>query len=310
MTILPVNDVMAEGDPTQATSAEQVPDVERPDRWWQVIWSSRKARVGIVIVAVYVLVAVFAPLIAPHDPLDSSFTPLAGASADNWLGTTTDGRDIASQLIYGTRVSLLVGLFGGLLATLIALVVGMVSGYAEGTIVDDILSFVTNVALVIPALPLIITLVAYSEVRGVWLIVFVISITSWAGGARAKRAQIITLRNRDFVTAAKFSGEGTLRIIFREILPNMSSLVVAAFVGAATGAIGAEAGLAVLGLGDTQSVSWGTMLYQANAQGAITQGLWLWVFVPGLVLAILITGMSFINFGVDLLSNPHLREDS
>ena len=310
MTILPVNDVMAEGDPAQVASVEQVPDVERPDRWWEVMWSSKKARVGIVIVTAYVLVAVFAPLIAPHDPLDSSFTPLAGASADNWLGTTTDGRDIASQLIYGTRVSLLVGLFGGLLATLIALVIGMVSGYAEGTIVDDILSFITNVALVIPALPLIITLVAYSEVRGVWLIVFVIAITSWAGGARAKRAQIITLRNRDFVTAAKFSGEGTLRIIFSEILPNMSSLVVAAFVGAATGAVGAEAGLAVLGLGDTQSVSWGTMLYQANAQGAITQGLWLWVFTPGLVLAILITGMSFINFGVDLLSNPHLREDT
>lgn len=310
MTITPVDNLMAEGDPTQSASVGQVPDVERPDRWWEVLWSSKKARVGVVIVAVYVLVAIFAPLIAPHDPLDASFEPLAGASADNWLGTTTDGRDIASQLIYGSRISLLVGLFGGLLATAIALVIGMISGYAEGTIVDDILSFITNVALVIPALPLIITLVAYSEVRGVWLIVFVISITSWAGGARAKRAQIITLRNRDFVTAAKFSGEGTLRIIFREIMPNMSSLVAAAFVGAATGAIGAEAGLAVLGLGDTQSVSWGTMLYQANAQGAITQGLWLWVFVPGLVLAILITGMSFINFGVDLLSNPHLREDA
>ena len=301
MTTTPAKDFMAEGDSAQALTVEQVSDAGRPDRWWEVVWSSRKARVGVVIVAAYVLVAVFAPLIAPHDPLDSSFTPLADASGTNWLGTTTDGRDIASQLIYGSRISLLVGLFGGLLATMISLVIGMVSGYAEGTIVDDVLSFVTNVALVIPALPLIITLVAYSEVRGVWLIVFVIAITSWAGGARAKRAQIITLRNRDFVTAAKFSGEGTTRMI---------SLVAAAFVGAATGAIGAEAGLAVLGLGDTQSVSWGTMLYQANAQGAITQGLWLWVFVPGLVLAILITGMSFINFGVDLLSNPHLREDA
>lgn len=310
MTTTPAKDFMAEGDSAQALTLEQVSDAGRPDRWWEVVWSSRKARVGVVIVSVYVIVAVFAPLVAPHDPLDSTFTPLAGASGDNWLGTTTDGRDIASQLIYGSRISLLVGLFGGLLATIISLVIGMVSGYAEGTIVDDILSFVTNVALVIPALPLIITLVAYSEVRGVWLIVFVIAITSWAGGARAKRAQIITLRNRDFVTAAKFSGEGTTRIIFREIMPNMSSLVAAAFVGAATGAIGAEAGLAVLGLGDSQSVSWGTMLYQANAQGAITQGLWLWVFVPGLVLAILITGMSFINFGVDLLSNPHLREDA
>ena len=183
----------------------------------------------------------------------------------------------------------------------------MISGYAEGTIVDD-LSFFTNVALVIPVLPLIITLVAYSEVRGIGLIVGVIAITSWAGAARGKRAQIITLRHRDFVTAAKFSGEGPLRIIFAEIMPNMTSLVAAAFVGAATGAIGAEAGLAVLGLGSSDSVSWGTILYQANAAGAASQGLFAWVFVPGLVLAILITAMSFINFGVDLLSNPHLRE--
>jgi peptide/nickel transport system permease protein len=147
-------------------------------------------------------------------------------------------------------------------------------------------------------------------VRGLWLIVGVVAITSWAGAARAKRSQIITLRNRDFVTAAKFSGEGTWRIVFREIMPNMSSLVLASFVGAATGAIAAEAGLAALGLGDSRNVSWGTMLYQSNAQGAIAQGLWLWVFAPGLVLAILMTATTFINFGVDLLSNPHLREDA
>ncbi|MCU1536027.1 MAG: transporter permease [Humibacillus sp.] len=302
--------VMAEGDPSQELAVEQVSDGAQPDQWWQVLWSSKKARIGVVILSVYVLVAVFAPLIAPQDPLDSSFEPLAGPSAANWLGTTTSGQDIASQLIYGSRISLLVGLFAGLIATIIATIIGLISGYAEGTLLDDLLSFITNVALVIPALPLIITLVAYSEVRGIWLIVGVISITSWAGAARAKRAQIISLRNRDFVTAAKFSGEGTWRIVFREIMPNMTSLVAASFVGAATGAIGAEAGLAALGLGDSQSVSWGTMLYQSNAQGAIAQGLWLWVFVPGLVLAILMTGMTFINFGVDLLSNPHLREDA
>lgn len=310
MTMTPAQDFMAEGQPDQSLALEQVSDSERPDAWWTILWSSKKARVGVVIVAVYVLVAVFAPFVAPHDPLDSSFEPLAPASGTNWLGTTTDGRDIASQLIYGSRISLIVGVFGGLLATAISLVIGMISGYAEGTILDDILSFFTNVALVIPVLPLIITIVAYFEVRGVGLIVFVIAITSWAGGARAKRAQIITLRNREFVTAAKFSGEGTGRIVFREIMPNMTSLVAAAFVGSATGAIGAEAGLGALGLGDSQAVSWGFMLYQANAQGAIAQGLWLWVFVPGMVLAVLITAMSFINFGVDLLSNPHLREDA
>lgn len=304
------------GAPDQAKNIEIDPEetakeasAERPEAWYSVIWSSKKARVGVITVGIFILIAVFAPWIAPHDPTDSSFAPLMGPSGENWLGTTTNGQDVASQLVYGTRVSLIVGLFGGLLATVIALVVGMISGYAEGTWLDDVLTFVTNVALVIPVLPLIITLVAYSSTRGVTLIIFVIAITSWAGAARAKRAQIITLRNRDFVTAAKFSGEGTLRIVFREIMPNMTSLVAASFVGAATGAIGAEAGLAVLGLGDNNQVSWGTMLYQSNAQGAIAQGLFIWVFAPGLLLAILITAMCFVNFGVDLLSNPHLRED-
>ena len=299
---------MAESSPELSGVVEQVSDSERPESWYSVIWSSKKARVGIVIVAIYVLAAVFAPLIAPYAPTDGSFVPLEASSKAHPLGTNVGGQDILSQLIYGSRVSLLVGLLGGTLATLIALVIGMISGYTEGTIGDDIRSFFTSVALVTPALPLIITLVAYSDTRGIGLIVGIIAITSWAGAARAKRAQIITLRHRDFVTAAKFSGEGPLRIIFAEIMPNMTSLVAAAFVGAATGAIGAEAGLAVLGLGGNDSVSWGTILYQANAAGAASQGLFAWVFVPGLVLAILITAMSFINFGVDLLSNPHLRE--
>lgn len=294
---------------TAPADLEQLSEADKPEKWYSVIWSSGKARVGIVIVVIYLLVAIFAPLVAPYSAQDSSFIPLEPASGDHLLGTNTAGQDIFSQLIYGSRVSLMVGLLGGLAATIIALIIGMISGYTEGTFVDDILSFLTNTALVIPTLPLIITLVAYSDVRGVPLIVGVIAITSWAGAARAKRSQIITLRNRDFVTAAKFSGEGSLRIIFREIMPNMTSLVAAGFVGAATGAIGAEAGLAALGLGDNLSVSWGTMLYQANAQGALQQGLYLWVIVPGLVLGVLITAMTFINFGVDLLSNPHLRED-
>ena len=274
-----------------------------PPRWYALVWGNRKARVGIVLLG-FAHRADWCFCITRTD-----FEALLPPSAAHPLGTTTQGGDIFSQLVYGSRTSLLVGLFGGLFATAIALVVGLVSGYKEGTVVDDLLSFVTNVALVVPVLPLMIVLVAYSDVRGLPLLVFVIGITSWAGHARAKRSQIITLRNRDFVTAAKFSGESTFRIVFREIMPSMTSLVAAGFVGAATGAIGAEAGLSFLGLGDPSSISWGTMLYQANAQGAVAQGLWIWVLVPGLTLALLITSLTFINFGVDLLSNPHLREE-
>jgi peptide/nickel transport system permease protein len=298
-----------EPPPTPSLEPILPEEVTRPPRWTNIIWSSHKARFGVFLLGFFVLVAIFAPLLSPYPAELATFDPLLGVSREHLLGTTTAGNDIMSQLIHGTRVSMLVGLFGGLFATLIAMVIGMISGYTEGTIVDDILSFFTNVAIVVPVLPLMIVLVAYSEVRGVPLLVFVIAITSWAGPARAKRSQIITLRNRDFVTAAKFAGEGMGRIVFREIMPNMTSLVAAGFVGAATGAIGAEAGLAFLGLGDPMAISWGTMLFQADAQGAVAQGLWVWLMAPGFTLAALITSLTFVNFGVDLLSNPHLRED-
>jgi len=296
-------------DPADADAASADVESSGPT-WFQVIWSSKKARMGVILLGLYVLVAIFAPWIAPYRGSDMSFSPTELPSRAHVFGTTTQGADILSQLLWGTRVSLIVGLFGGLFATGVALVIGLVSGYLEGTWVDDVLSFVTNVAMVVPVLPLIITLMAYSEVRSIWFTIFVIGIISWAGPARAKRAQIITLRNRDFVTAAKFAGDRTMTIIFREILPQMTSLVAAGFFGAATGAIGAEAGLSFLGLGNTESVSWGTMLYQAQLQGALVQGLWIWLLAPGLMLSGLIMSLTLINFGIDLISNPHLREDA
>lgn len=274
------------------------------------MWVSKKARLGWILLGLFVIVGLFAPLIAPYAKDDISFDPILPTSAQHLLGTTTQGADIFSQLVWGTRVSLLIGLFGGLFATIISLILGLIAGYSEGTILDDILSFIMNVFLVIPVLPLMVVLASYVTVRNLWFTVFVIGITSWAGPARAKRAQIITLRNRDFVTAAKFSGEKSLGIVFREILPSMISLVAASFFGAASGAIMAEAGLSYLGLGDTNSISWGTMMYQANLQGAAAQGLWLWLLIPGLTLALLITSFVLINFGIDLITNPHLREDA
>jgi peptide/nickel transport system permease protein len=275
--------------------------------WFAVLWANRKARAGIILLSVFVLMAVFAPLIAPYDPKTQKFDTSAGLSGAHLLGTTQQGQDIFSQIVYGARTSLVVGLLGGLFATAIALVVGMVAGYLRGW-VDEVLSFGINLALVIPVLPLMVTIAAYSPVRGIALIVFIVSITGWAWGARVKRSQIITLRTRDYVTAAKFAGDGTFRIIFREILPNMTSLVVAGFMGAATSAIGAEAGLEFLGLGDPTVVSWGTMLFWSEQGSAMLTGAWVWLFTPGLCLALLITSLTLINFGVDALSNPHLRE--
>lgn len=273
-----------------------------------ILWQNKKARVGVVMLLLFVLIALLAPVLAPYDPHDSSFLPSEQPSAEHLLGTTQAGQDVLSQLIYGTQTSLIVGVVAGALATIIALVIGMTAGYMQG-IVDDILSFFINLGLVVPALPLMIAIAAYSPVRGVAIIVFVIALTGWAWGARFKRSQVISLRTRDYITAAKFAGDGPFRIIFREIMPNMTSLVVLAYIGAAMGAIGAEAGLEFLGLGDPNTVSWGTMLYWANNGGAMLTGQWAWLVAPGLALALLMTSLILINFGVDALSNPQLREE-
>jgi len=280
----------------------------RMPTWFGILWSNKKARAGLIMLACFVLIAILAPVLAPYDPHNSSFLGTQQPSAAHWLGTTQAGQDVLSQLIYGTRTSLLVGAIAGALATIIALLIGMTAGYMQG-VVDDVLSFFINLGLVVPALPLMISIAAYSPVRGITLTIGVISLTGWAWGARFKRAQVISLRTRDYITGARFAGDGPFRIIFREIMPNMISLVVLSYIGAATGAIGAEAGLEFLGLGDPSTISWGTMLYWAQNAGALVTGQWTWLAAPGLTLAFLTTSLILINFGVDALSNPQLREE-
>jgi peptide/nickel transport system permease protein len=254
-----------------------------------------------------IVVAAAAPLLTSHSPTSTDFTPYQNPSATNWFGTTGNGQDVFSQMIYGARVSLLVALGAGAAATLVAITIGLIAGYRPGA-VDEVLSFVTNLALVIPALPLMIILAAYLPSRSVWTIVLVVGFTSWATGARVIRSQANTLRTREFVTSAVFSGERLGRVVFREILPNMTSLVAASFCSAATAAVMAEASLEFLGLGNPNTVSWGTILYYAQQQNALLTGQWVLVFAPGLAIALLATSLTLVNFGVDALSNPRLRE--
>jgi peptide/nickel transport system permease protein len=273
----------------------------------RTLWSNRKARIGLVILGLNILVAALAPLLVPHSPTSTDFTPYQNPSSTNWFGTTGNGQDVFSQMIYGARPSLLVGLAAGAAATLVAVTFGLIAGYRPG-LVDEVLSFVTNLALVIPALPLMIILAAYLPSHSVWTIVLVVAFTSWATGARVIRSQASTLRTREFVTSAVFSGERLLRVVFREILPNMTSLVAGSFFAAANAAVMAEASLEFLGLGDPNTVSWGTILYYAQQQNALLTGQWLLVFAPGLAIALLAMSFTLINFGVDALSNPRLRE--
>jgi peptide/nickel transport system permease protein len=308
-TVTPVPPPQAPGTGVEipTTAARNAPGPLRfVARAFVTLWSNGKARIGLSILAFMILLAIFAPLIAPHSPTATNFPPYKGPSGANWFGTTGNGEDVFSQLVFGTRISLVVGLIAGFVATLIAVTIGLISGYRPG-VIDEVLGFVTNLALVIPSIPLMIILAAYLQ-SSIWTIVLVVAFTAWATGARVMRSQASTLRAREFITSAVFSGEGLFRVVFREILPNMTSLVAGSFFAAATAAVMAEASLEFLGLGDPSAVSWGTILHYAQQQNALLTGQWVLVFAPGLAIALLALSFTLINFGVDALSNPRLRE--
>ncbi|QNA93137.1 MULTISPECIES: ABC transporter permease [unclassified Microbacterium] len=276
-------------------------------RMVSTLWSNGKARLGLCILGFFVLVAVFAPLLAPYDPKENGFERNADASWAHWLGTTAAGEDVLSQLIYGAQVSLLVGFAAGILSTIVAVLIGLSWGYMRG-FAGEVIGFIVNLFLVIPGLPLMIVIAAYLQNGGILMIIAVIVVTGWAWGARVLRSQTQSLRGNDFVTSAQFSGDSRTRIVFREILPNMTSIIAGTLFGAATAAILAEAGLEFLGLGDSSIVSWGTMLYWAQNSNSLLTGQWLLLFAPGLCIALLALSLTLINFGVDGISNPRLRE--
>lgn len=273
---------------------------------FKLLLSNRKAMVGASILLLLVLVAIFAPVIAPYDPNSTEFAPAEPPSSKHWLGTTALGQDIFSQVVWGTRLTLTVGLITGAITSTISMVIGLTAGYFGG-IIDDILSTITNVFLVLPSLPLMIIIAAYITVKSVLPIIVVISVTGWAWGARVLRSQMMTLKNRDYVKAAIVAGEHPLRIIFVDILPNMLGIIVANFFGAALNAVLSEAGLEFLGLGNVNAITWGTILYWAQNNQALLMGQWQWMAIPGLLIAILGTSFALLNFAIDEISNPRLR---
>lgn len=267
--------------------------------------SNRKALFGLCLLAVFAAVALLAPFLAPGDP--SRITSLASQapSTEHLLGTTAKGQDVLALTVWGSRSSLTVGFVVGTASTLIGILVGLASAYF-GRAVDDVLSLLTNIFLLLPGLPLLVILAAFLP-PGAGTVVLVLIITGWAGSARVLRSQALSIRSKDFVAAAVVTGERPLRIMFREILPNMASIVMSTFLACVIGAIGAQAGLEFLGLGDVSVVSWGTNLYWASNDGALMTGSW-WAFVPsGLCIALVAFALAMVNYAVDEVTNPRLR---
>jgi peptide/nickel transport system permease protein len=223
-----------------------------------------------------------------------------------WLGTDNFGRDVFTQLMYGVRTSLIIGVVAGLVAILLGLIVGTLAGFAGGW-VEEVMMAATNVVITIPSIVILILLSLAIGTRSIVVMGFIIGLTSWPWTARAVRAQASSLRTREHVEIARLSGAGTLSLIIWEIIPFMLSYVVMAFVLQLSSGILTEATLSMLGLGPSGNVSLGIMLQWALLWESVRTGAW-WAFVPPVLLLTLIAfSMLLLQSSIDEIFNPRLR---
>jgi len=275
-------------------------------RLTRAIGANRKATVGTVLLAVFILLAVFPGVIAHDSPTATNFPRSAGPSAAHLLGTTALGQDIFAQTVYGTRQVLILAVGVGLLSTLIAVLIGVAAAYLGG-LWDGSLSLLTDVLLVIPLFPLLIVIATYVQNAGTMVLVLVLTLTGWSYTARQLRAQALSLSKKDFLAAARVRGERRMYIVLVEIIPTMTSLLLACFLTNALYAVLFGSSLQFIGLGDPNTNSWGTMLYWAQNNEALQTGQYLWAVVPGACIALLGTAFALVNYAFDEIGNPALR---
>jgi peptide/nickel transport system permease protein len=302
-TLDPALDLSLAAPPRRARWGLRIPG------WVALLLSNPKSRAGVAMVGFVVIIALIAPLISVAHPND--FNLLATRQAPSWnhlFGTTDQGSDIFSQVVLGARRSLLLGAAAGLLATCVAAFLGIMAAYSGG-VIDDAVNFLINVFLTIPPIPLLVVISGYLKNRGMGTMIVVLAVVLWAFEARILRGQALSLKNRDFIQAAKVAGESTGRVVFSELMPNMNSRIAAAFVLVFYIALLTDAGLEFLGLGDQSVTSWGVTLYWAQTNSTVLQGEWWPFFFPGAALAFTVLGLVLILAGIDEVSNPRLRTD-
>jgi peptide/nickel transport system permease protein len=270
-------------------------------------WRNGKLRVGLIILLIFIVLTFVGPLMTHYAPDEFVTSGAQPPSAANWLGTTTFGEDVFTQLVYGLRATFFVGIVGGGLGTLLGVLIGFIAGY-KGGILDEALNMMTNVVLVIPTLAVLLIIAAYLRVRGILVESVFIGLTAWPWAARAVRAQTFSLRTRDFVDLARMTGMKPLKIIFTEIAPNMMSYLLLVFILQFGGAILTAATLDFIGLGPTNAISLGLMMNMALLWSALMLGTWWWFVPPGLVITIIVGALYVTNVGLDEVFNPKLRE--
>jgi peptide/nickel transport system permease protein len=299
----------AVADPTAELASASADSGKPPRSPWRLMLPTMTPwlATGLVLIGVIVLFGVVGPFFV-GDPAAIRDIGLTGPSAPHLLGTTQTGQDVFAQLAWATRGSLQIGLIVGVLATALSAFFGILGAYIGG-VTDEAFSLFSNVFLVIPGLPLVIVISGFvpQEQRGLWTIGVVLAITGWAASSRVLRAQTLSIRSRDYVAASRVAGERPWRVITVEILPNLLPVLASQFVFAVIAAILGEAGLSFLGLGASNSSTLGTMLFYAQNGFALPLGAWWWFGPPGLIIALFGTGLSLINFSIDEIINPKLK---
>jgi peptide/nickel transport system permease protein len=265
-----------------------------------------KAKIGAGLLGFFILAGIIGPLVQPYDPSLQTPLTMAAPSAQHWFGTTQEGQDVLSQVLNGIRLTLELAFEVGVIVTIVSVLVGVTSAFLGG-LWDDILSLITNVFLVIPALPLLIILLGYLSQQGQTATVLVLSLLGWPWGARVIRAQTLAIRGRDFIDASRETGEKNWRIIVFELIPNEISLIAASFVNTVLYAIGASVALAFVGLTNVNSWSLGTILFWAQTDSALQSAAWWWFVPAGLAVALIGTSLVLLNSGLDELGSPRLR---
>jgi peptide/nickel transport system permease protein len=275
-------------------------------RLLRAIGGNGKAATGAILLLVFIILALIPGVFAKDDPTAQVYPKNLGASTAHLLGTSGLGQDTFAQAIYGTRVVLEIAFGAGLASTVIAAIIGVAAAYLGG-FWDALLNLITDVILVIPLFPLLIVIAAYVHNSGTGVMIAVLTFTGWSYTARQLRSQALALRGRDFLAAARVRGERAAYIIAVEILPTMTSLLVAAFLTNALYDVLFASSLQFIGLGDPNATSWGTMLYWAENMESLQAGYYLQAIVPGAEIALLGASLALLNYAFDEIGNPALR---
>ncbi|MEC0176767.1 ABC transporter permease [Paenibacillus favisporus] len=276
--------------------------------FWQTMYRNKKAFSGMIILAIFIFMAIFGPMMASLDMTVNFDGRYKSPSFTHWLGTDYGGRDTFLQLVYGSRDVLSIGLFAALFTLVLGFVIGAVSGFVGGK-TDTVLMFITNLFLTVPSFPVLMIVAALVQIKNPIMFSFILAAWSWAPLARAIRSQLLSLKNREFIIACRIMGLKTPYILFREILPNLTPYLAINFIMAAQGAIVASVGLMMLGLAPYSPTNWGMMIQLAvqNTGGIFNPKGYIYLISPIMCLGLFQMACIFFSNGLEEALNPRLR---